>query len=80
MNWDQIQGKWKEMRGQARSRWAEMTDSDFEKIGGKKDELVGWLQQKYGYAKDRADRELEEFGRDVDSSRRDSDVNRREDV
>ncbi|HVK59936.1 MAG TPA: CsbD family protein [Bdellovibrionales bacterium] len=80
MNWDQIQGKWKEMRGQARSRWAEMTDSDFEKIGGKKDELVGWLQQKYGYAKDRADRELEEFGRDVDSNRRDSDVNRREDV
>lgn len=66
MNWDQVAGKWKEMKGQVRQKWADMTDSDFEAIGGKKDQLSGWLQKKYGYGKDQADREIDDFGRGVD--------------
>ena len=69
MNWDQISGKWKEFKGHARARWADMTDSDFEKIGGKKDELAGWLQKKYGYAKDRADREIDDFASGMKTDR-----------
>jgi uncharacterized protein YjbJ (UPF0337 family) len=66
MNWDRIEGKWKEMKGDLRQKWADMTDSDFDKIGGKKDELSGWLQNKYGYAKDRADQEIEAFSNSVE--------------
>ncbi len=66
MNWDQIAGKWKEMKGSVRSKWADMTDSDFEKIGGIKDELVGWLQKQYGHSKEDADREADDFSRGVE--------------
>lgn len=45
MNWDQIEGKWKEMKGKARSSWGELTDDELDQIGGKKDQLVGKLQQ-----------------------------------
>lgn len=76
MNWDRIEGKWKEMKGDLRQKWADMTDSDFDKIGGKKDELSGWLQKKYGYAKDRAEQEIDEFSSSLD----DRDANRRNDT
>ena len=41
MNWDLIEGKWKELKGQARSKWAKLTDDDVEAVAGKKDELIG---------------------------------------
>lgn len=63
MNWDQIEGKWKEVKGQLREKWSKMTDSDYENIGGKKDRMVGWLQKNYGYSKDQADKEADDFGR-----------------
>ncbi len=66
MNWDLIEGKWKEMKGQVRQKWAKMTDSDFDQIGGKKDQLAGWLQKQYGYTKDQAERELDDFGQRQD--------------
>lgn len=65
MNWDQIQGNWKQMKGKIRQKWAEMTDDEYDKIAGKKEELSGWLQKKYGYTKDRADKEAEQFGKDL---------------
>lgn len=63
MNWEQIEGRWNEMKGRIRQKWGQMTDDDFEKIAGKKDQLLGWLQSKYGYTKEQAERELDEFGR-----------------
>lgn len=63
MNWDQIEGKWKEMKGEVRKKWAKLSDSDIEAIGGKKDELIGRLQKEYGYSKEEAEKELEDFGR-----------------
>jgi uncharacterized protein YjbJ (UPF0337 family) len=61
MNWDTLSGKWRELGGQVRSKWGKLTDDDLQVIGGKKDELVGRLQQHYGYQKDRAEREVDDF-------------------
>jgi uncharacterized protein YjbJ (UPF0337 family) len=64
MNWDQIEGKWKEMKGDIRQKWSKMTDSDHEAIGGKKDQFTGWLQKNYGYTKDQIEHAFDDFGHD----------------
>jgi uncharacterized protein YjbJ (UPF0337 family) len=61
MNWDQVSGNWKELKGKLRSKWARLTDDDLENIAGKKDVLLGRLQQRYGFQKDRAEREVDSF-------------------
>lgn len=66
MNWDQIEGKWKDIKGQVRQKWAKLTDDDYESIAGKKDRFVGKLQERYGYEKDRADQEINSFLTDFD--------------
>jgi uncharacterized protein YjbJ (UPF0337 family) len=63
MNWDQIAGQWKQMKGQLRQKWGKLTDSDFEKIAGKRDEFLGVIQERYGYTREQAQRELEEWER-----------------
>jgi uncharacterized protein YjbJ (UPF0337 family) len=52
MNWDQIEGKWKEMK---------LTDDELDQIGGKKDQLVGKLQQKYGLEREEAERQADDW-------------------
>ena len=64
MNWDSIEGNWKEFKGKLRSKWAKLTDDDLENIAGKKDVLLGRLQQHYGYHKDEAERQLDTFLKD----------------
>jgi uncharacterized protein YjbJ (UPF0337 family) len=59
MNPDFFASKWQQMRGTLRSWWGKLTDDDWERIGGQKDRLIGMLQEKYGYAKDMASREVE---------------------
>jgi len=61
MNWDQIKGEWKEAKGKLRSKWAKLTDDDLENIAGKKDVLVGRLQQHYGLKKDQAERDVDDY-------------------
>jgi uncharacterized protein YjbJ (UPF0337 family) len=61
MNWDQIQGNWKQMTGQIKEKWGKLTDDDLTTIAGKRDQLAGLLQQKYGYAKELAETELDKF-------------------
>jgi uncharacterized protein YjbJ (UPF0337 family) len=63
MNWDQIAGDWKQFTGKAKERWGKLTDNDLTTIAGKRDQLAGLLQQRYGYAKDQAEKELDEFSR-----------------
>ncbi|MEX2580790.1 MAG: CsbD family protein [Verrucomicrobiales bacterium] len=63
MNWDQIEGNWKEFKGKAQQKWGKLTDDDLDQIDGKREELVGKLQSRYGYAKERAEKELDEFSR-----------------
>jgi uncharacterized protein YjbJ (UPF0337 family) len=61
MNWDQIKGEWKEAKGKLRSKWAKLTDDDVENIAGKKDVLIGRLQQRYGWKKDQAERDVDDY-------------------
>ena len=61
MNWDRIEGNWKEFTGKAKQQWGKLTDDDLAQINGKRDELSGRLQRHYGYAKDRADREVTDW-------------------
>ncbi|MDB5312865.1 MAG: CsbD family protein [Gemmataceae bacterium] len=63
MNWDQIEGNWKQLKGKVKQKWADLTDDDLTAIEGKKDQLAGKLQERYGYAKERAEQELDEFAR-----------------
>ncbi|KPQ24298.1 CsbD family protein [Halomonas sp. hl-4] len=61
MNWDQVEGRWTEMKGKARASWGELTDDELDQINGKREQLVGKLQQKYGLAKDEAERKADEW-------------------
>ena len=61
MNWDRIEGNWKQFKGQARQKWGELTDDDVEQIGGQKDQLVGKLQERRGIARDEAEREINDW-------------------
>jgi len=58
MNQDILEGKWKEMRGQVREWWGKLTDDDLEQAGGKADQLIALLQQKYGYTREKAEQEF----------------------
>ncbi len=58
MNQDIFEGKWKEMKGQVKEWWGELTDDDLDRVEGKADQLVGLLQQKYGYTKQYAEEEI----------------------
>jgi uncharacterized protein YjbJ (UPF0337 family) len=61
MNWDTIKGQWKQFQGKVKEKWSKLTDDDLGVIAGKKDQLVGKLQERYGYKKEQAERELDEF-------------------
>ena len=61
MNWDEIEGKWKQLKGSVREKWAKLTDDDFELIKGKRDRLVGKVQERYGCMKSDAERQVDEF-------------------
>ncbi len=66
MNWDRIEGKWKEVSGRAREKWGKLTDDDLTIVKGKRDKLAGMIQQRYGLAKDEVERQITEFERDCD--------------
>ena len=61
MNWDRVEGNWKQFKGKAKQKWAELTDDDIEGLKGKKDELVGKIQERKGIARDRAEQEVKEW-------------------
>jgi uncharacterized protein YjbJ (UPF0337 family) len=61
MDQQQIKGKWMELRGMAKQRWGKLTDDDLDRIDGRRDELVGRIQQRYGHARDQVEREVDAF-------------------
>ena len=65
MNWDRVEGNWKEFKGKVRQKWGKLTDNDLEVVKGKRTELAGRLQQRYGYQKDQAEREIDTWLRDA---------------
>ncbi len=58
MNWDRIAGNWKQLQGKAKAKWGKLTDDDLTYIDGKRDQLLGRIQERYGLAKDQAESEL----------------------
>jgi uncharacterized protein YjbJ (UPF0337 family) len=69
MNWDRIEGNWKQFTGKVKEQWGKLTDSDLDLIKGKRDQLVGKIQEQYGISKDEAERQVGEFAdrqRDVE--------------
>ena len=61
MNWDQIEGKWKQMKGSAKQHFGKLTDDDLEQIRGQRDQLVGKIQERYGIAKEQAQKQADEW-------------------
>ena len=60
MNRDIFQGKWKQLRGQVKQWWGDLTDDDLKEIEGNRDKLVGKLQERYGYTRDKAQLEVDQ--------------------
>ena len=63
MNWDRIEGNWKQLKGKAQQKWGELTNDDLDVVQGRKEELVGRLQKRKGIARDEAEREVDEWAR-----------------
>lgn len=61
MNWDRIEGNWKQLTGQAKRQWGKLTDDDLTVAAGHRDKLSGRIQERYGIAKDEADRQLNDW-------------------
>jgi uncharacterized protein YjbJ (UPF0337 family) len=65
MNWDQIKGNWIQFKGRVKQQWGDLTDDDLARIEGRRDELIGRLQERYGYEKERAEEEVRNWERDL---------------
>lgn len=65
MNWDRVEGNWKQFKGKVKEKWGDLTDDDLDRVAGKRDQLIGLIQKKYGWAKDRAEQEVDLWSRDL---------------
>ena len=63
MNWDRIEGNWKEFKGRVREQWGKLTDDDLERAAGKRDQLIGRIQERYGIAREVAERQVNGLAR-----------------
>ena len=61
MNWDLIEGKWNQAMGKVKVKWGKLTDDDVMAVNGKREQLVGKIQERYGIAKDAAEKQVDEF-------------------
>lgn len=61
MNSDQMKGKWKQMKGSVKERWGKLTDDDLDIIEGQQDQLIGTIQQRYGIAREAAQKQVDEW-------------------
>ena len=61
MNWDRIEGNWKQFKGNVKVQWAKLTDDQLDAIAGKRDKLAGKIQEMYGISKDAAEKQLSDW-------------------
>ena len=66
MDWNRVEGNWKQMKGRVKERWGKLTDDDLTAIAGRRDQLEGKIQERYGYAKTQARREIEDWYRSTE--------------
>lgn len=70
MNWDTVQGNWNQWKGHLKMKWGDLTDDEIQKLDGRKDQIAGLLQEKYGIARDQAERDLDEWVSEYDRTTR----------
>lgn len=61
MNWDIVEGNWKEYKGKVKAQWGELTDDRLDEIAGRREQLKGEIQQAYGISKDEAEKQVKDF-------------------
>jgi uncharacterized protein YjbJ (UPF0337 family) len=61
MDWNRVEGNWKQFKGNVKEKWGKLTDDDLDVIEGKRDQLEGKIQQRYGYAKDQARKDVDDW-------------------
>jgi uncharacterized protein YjbJ (UPF0337 family) len=61
MDWNRVEGNWKQMKGKVKEQWGKLTDDDLDRIAGKRDQLEGKIQERYGMAKDNVRRDVDEW-------------------
>lgn len=64
MNWDIVKGQWAQVKGEVKSKWGDLTDNDITEINGEREKLAGKLQERYGWAREEADRQIDDYFRD----------------
>lgn len=67
MNWDIIEGNWKQAQGSIRSKWGKLTESEVDQVAGNRDALIGMIQERYGLARDEAERQIDAFADEFES-------------
>jgi uncharacterized protein YjbJ (UPF0337 family) len=67
MNWDTIEGNWKQFSGKVKEKWGKLTDDDLMAINGKREQLAGKIQECYGIGKDEAEKQLKDFEKNIRS-------------
>jgi uncharacterized protein YjbJ (UPF0337 family) len=65
MNWDRVQGNWKQFSGKVKEKWGDLTDDDLTQINGNREQLEGRIQARYGYAKDRVKQEVDDWANNL---------------
>ncbi len=65
MNWDRIEGNWKQLTGSVKAKWGDLTDDEIAEAEGNRDILIGKIQEKYGIAKDKAEEQVDEFASSI---------------
>ena len=61
MDWNRVEGNWKQLKGKVQAQWGKLTDDDLDVIEGRQTELVGRLQERYGLARDEAEKQVDAF-------------------
>jgi uncharacterized protein YjbJ (UPF0337 family) len=63
MDWNRIEGNWKQLKGHVRERWGKLTDDDFDVVNGKREQLAGKIQERYGIERDAAEKQIDDWER-----------------
>ena len=72
MDWNQVEGNWRQLKGSAKAQWGKLTDADLMQIEGRREQLEGKIQERYGYTKERVRKELDDWYRSIASDLRES--------
>jgi len=65
MSWNKVEGNWNQFKGKVKEKWGELTDDELDQIAGKRDILIGKIQEKYGIAEDEAEKRIKDFEKEL---------------